>query len=606
MPGDTRNLEIRFRATDQATPVINRISSELTGLQIGTRMTGAKMTTAISGVSGALRVMAGITGGLAVGALVEFGRSLFSASENTEKLQESLDGLALRISTLPFDDAKKKLESLTQSTGTTIFGLIPRSFGDEAQVKNIEAISKAVDGLFKSIEEARVDPLSKAAVAFKELQKARLDVGPEDSQGRIKKLSDILVQLNFAAKQSSKQLQELVSTILGPAGPEFIKAAQSAEDFTSELQALSKVEDQLPKGFKFVSQMLKEQRDALKAQIDLEKKLKEEQKSRAEAAAKEHEAQLHRESTLRSVAGLTVSRLSEIQKKANFDALDDLQKINALYDEQVKSVKDIALVSGLNKDEQQGVNDAVRDTIASLEFLKQKQIADLPKKKAEKEQPEKLDATRRRLKDLTEEVDDGLNAALLTTVEIVGTSLVHAFDLLFEKGLSTAEKIRSVLNGIARDISQTLLSIGIKAGITALFAAAGSNTGGGVGPADTSIPTGQTDIQAAAHGGIFPGGTFLPMQAFASGGVVNKPTLGLIGEGGDPELVVPIKGGKVPVQKVGRGRNEGMVINLNVSATDSKSFEDMLARPGARRMIRDSIREMTASDRPYRSQIRSI
>lgn len=53
--------------------------------------------------------------------------------------------------------------------------------------------------------------------------------------------------------------------------------------------------------------------------------------------------------------------------------------------------------------------------------------------------------------------------------------------------------------------------------------------GGGGGGGKTPTPTG------AAAGAYWKGG----FKAFAAGGMVNKPTLGLIGEGGEPEYIVP-------------------------------------------------------------------
>ncbi len=54
-------------------------------------------------------------------------------------------------------------------------------------------------------------------------------------------------------------------------------------------------------------------------------------------------------------------------------------------------------------------------------------------------------------------------------------------------------------------------------------------------------------IGGLARGGIVPG-RFLPIRALAGGGVAGRPTLGLIGEGGRPEAVVPLPDGRrIPV-----------------------------------------------------------
>lgn len=60
----------------------------------------------------------------------------------------------------------------------------------------------------------------------------------------------------------------------------------------------------------------------------------------------------------------------------------------------------------------------------------------------------------------------------------------------------------------------------------------------------------------AANGGIFKGG----FQTFATGGVVNKPTLGLVGEGHYNEAVIPLPDGKnIPVKM---NSNNGTVVQI--------------------------------------------
>lgn len=88
-------------------------------------------------------------------------------------------------------------------------------------------------------------------------------------------------------------------------------------------------------------------------------------------------------------------------------------------------------------------------------------------------------------------------------------------------------------------------------------------------------------------GGTIPGG-FLPVRqagkpfsAYQSGGIVERPTLGLIGEGGQPEAVVPLPDGRsIPVKLHGE-RGQGITV-ININAVDAKSFEDLCKRnPGA-------------------------
>jgi hypothetical protein len=62
----------------------------------------------------------------------------------------------------------------------------------------------------------------------------------------------------------------------------------------------------------------------------------------------------------------------------------------------------------------------------------------------------------------------------------------------------------------------------------------------------------------AANGAVWEGG-FAPFQAFAKGGVVSGPTLGLVGEGKYNEAIVPLPDGKsIPVQLGGRSARDLM------------------------------------------------
>jgi len=80
---------------------------------------------------------------------------------------------------------------------------------------------------------------------------------------------------------------------------------------------------------------------------------------------------------------------------------------------------------------------------------------------------------------------------------------------------------------------------------------------------------------AYQHGGIVPG--WKPIEAFQGGGMISRPTLGLIGEGG-PEAVIPLKGGKIPIEGGGGGQNTYIFI----SAIDTQSFDQALKRCSGR------------------------
>jgi hypothetical protein len=104
------------------------------------------------------------------------------------------------------------------------------------------------------------------------------------------------------------------------------------------------------------------------------------------------------------------------------------------------------------------------------------------------------------------------------------------------------------------------------------------------------------------------------LKMFAEGGMVNRPTLGMIGEAG-PEAVIPLRGGQVPVQITGRQSEAEMVkaikelaqivatsgntINITVDASGIMATSDRakeeLAREISEAISRDIQRSMSQS-----------
>ena len=110
----------------------------------------------------------------------------------------------------------------------------------------------------------------------------------------------------------------------------------------------------------------------------------------------------------------------------------------------------------------------------------------------------------------------------------------------------------NVLGGIGMIASMAGSLLGSFSGLGGLFSGGG---GGGVGAGLAKAPL-QPKISAVfANGGVARGG----FRAFANGGVVGGPTLGLMGEGKYNEAVVPLPDGKsIPVQLGGRSARDLM------------------------------------------------
>ena len=95
----------------------------------------------------------------------------------------------------------------------------------------------------------------------------------------------------------------------------------------------------------------------------------------------------------------------------------------------------------------------------------------------------------------------------------------------------------------------------------------GGAGGGGLG----GIFGGVFSLFGFANGGYVPGG----FKAMSSGGVVNTPTLGLIGEGKMNEAVVPLPDGRsIPVDMGGQQQQNNVSVNVNMSGGQVQGESD--------------------------------
>lgn len=129
---------------------------------------------------------------------------------------------------------------------------------------------------------------------------------------------------------------------------------------------------------------------------------------------------------------------------------------------------------------------------------------------------------------------------------------------------------RAWANLISDMITEQLkLSFGpsLKSGMSSLSGIFGGGTG-------SAITQSEFEMLWSKDGGILPG-SFMPIRAFAGGGIADRPTFGIIGEGGSSEAVIPLRGGKVPVEMRGGGR-EGNNFNFTIVAADTRDMDRLL------------------------------
>lgn len=171
----------------------------------------------------------------------------------------------------------------------------------------------------------------------------------------------------------------------------------------------------------------------------------------------------------------------------------------------------------------------------------------------------------------------------------IGDSFGEAFKGVITGSMTAQEALAGFFQSVADSFADMVAKMiaeylkmalikGIMSLIPGLGAVAGGLGGGGqnLGPNSSAvfgldnpdITKYSLPLEAAANGAVWTGG----FQAFANGGVVTGPTLGLVGEGRYNEAVIPLPDGKsVPVQLSGGDGGNQMNTNITVNVSNGQA-----------------------------------
>jgi len=146
--------------------------------------------------------------------------------------------------------------------------------------------------------------------------------------------------------------------------------------------------------------------------------------------------------------------------------------------------------------------------------------------------------------------------------EILGTAIVEAGTYAAE---AMYNGITAAVGGVSSSSMTTTFNPGTNLGQVNTLFSRGSGILGqvekGFNTAKSIFSAGKTLLFGAANGGIMPGG----ITGYAAGGIVKRPTLGLVGEGRYNEAVVPLPDGKaIPVNMGGAAQNNNVVVNVSI------------------------------------------
>lgn len=322
-----------------------------------------------------------------------------------------------------------------------------------------------------------------------------------------------------------------------------------------------------------------------------------------QSQARQREAEDNRQINRLIIEGMT---RQEAEAKVAADRLrGDYAQALALTNETIKKAS--AELEILNLRKAQGIALTKGET-AEYERLT-KAIADAMAKKAEQEglaprvegaataleqgavvKPgdilqEGLTAAKEKFADLTDIEKQGVAAA-----NAIGDAFGEAFKGIITGSMTAREALAGMFQSIADHFADMVAQMiaeylkmqlieGIKNILSILAPAAGA-IGGGLSSGfnagtSSAIDTGAAGWGAAfntplklANGGIAPGG----FTAFANGGIVTGPTLGLVGEGRYNEAVIPLPDGKsVPVQLSGGDGGSQISSNIVVNVSNGQA-----------------------------------
>ena len=236
--------------------------------------------------------------------------------------------------------------------------------------------------------------------------------------------------------------------------------------------------------------------------------------------------------------------------------------------------------------------EGIDDQIAALERKKkalegEKIEADTTARGAIKEQTfaegldEAIASQEKALKDLINPLNQVKEAA-----NAIGEAFKTSFRGIIDGSMTAKQALASFFQSIAdhfADMAAQIAAEAIKLAalkfvqmIISSFAAPQIGSGTGAPVPGATAPNGQPYFGPAfAQGGYVPGG----FRAFNQGGVVSQPTLGMVGEGGEPEYIIPQSKMRESMSRYSRGVRGSGVIPDGGGATAASGGGTAVAAP---------------------------
>ena len=427
-----------------------------------------------------------------------------------------------------------------EQTGAGAIAAIPQGAGDEKSKK------KGADKAAKEAERLREQIAKQAQAASDALftEQQRLLV-LQQTNPIAKAFAEYSSREVTIQRELNKALQEARST----KEKEDIKEASRLQSITNSLELEQAIKDVREEALKPIEDLLKSQREQLQYERDVEKLMAEgmlpERAKQVAEVRKLVRAQL--ESLDLSIANAKAAVADAEARKASADQVDRLK--NALADLEAArggiATQGMAAEAGVSVDQEKKKS--------PMEFIKEASVS------AQEELA--------KLSNWGYQVAEG--------AKTIGSAFGQAFKDIASGSKTTQEALSSMFQSIADSffdmaaqiISQMLimytlkLVLGLFGGGGGGFSYSGANYSGtfGSGSPVNFNPGAFSMPKLAAEGAYWSGG----FQAFANGGFVSGPTLGLVGEGSEAEYIIPASKMRSAMNRYASGARGSAVIPGN-------------------------------------------
>jgi hypothetical protein len=261
----------------------------------------------------------------------------------------------------------------------------------------------------------------------------------------------------------------------------------------------------------------------------------------------------------KSLEGVTDEREQQAllaKALADIDAagIETAGELEKLANDRKRAIEDVVSSLDMELITLQATTDAQKQAVKFLEIENQLKAQGIVLSDGDKE------AIRRKLAEIQKvtKEQEKANAKLQMEQELfdgIANAVASTFSSAIDAAVSGTENLGDALKGLASDLLATIGKMLIMYGIAQALGALGG--GDGVGVFSTLAKA--FGFKGAKDGAYWSGG----FKAFANGGVVTSPTMGLIGEGGEPEYVIPASKMSVAMSRYSAGARGSAVIPGN-------------------------------------------